>query len=139
MTYPPPLAFVTAQPKQYDIHSNFGMFPGERLIYHGEMQTGCCKLGDKYYTSVTDVRYIARREVCVCCGCCCKRPYIDQCIFLNDIAQVYETRDAICWCFRGCDVCCDCVCCCPCFLPKHLQLHGTFGNHMIHIYGKDFR
>lgn len=132
-----PFAFVRAQPKQYDIQSNFGMFPGERLIYHGEMKTGCCKLGDQYYTSVTDVRYVARREICICCGCCCKRPYIDQCIYLNDIAQLHETQDTL-RCCPWCCTHCDCLtCCCPCSLAKYLELRGAFGRHTIHIYGKD--
>lgn len=142
MTYPPPTAqaFVTTQPKQYDIHSNFGMFPGERLLYHGDMQTGCCQLGDRYYTSVTDIRYVARREEFICCTCCCTSPYQDTCIYLRDIAELREERNdkGCCNCLtKYCCGCCTCLCCCQLMIPKQLRFYGAFGHHTIHIYGKD--
>lgn len=141
MSYPPSsLAFVTTQPKQYEIRSNFGMFPGERLLFHTEMKTGCCQIGDRYYTSVTDTRYVARREECICCGCCCKQPYNDTCIYLRDIAELREERkdtDCCYWYCKYCCVCCSCLCCCQLMIPKRLQFYGSFGHHTIHIYGKD--
>ena len=139
MSYPTNgLAFVTAQPKQYEIHSNFGMFPGERLLYHGDMQTGCCRLGDRYYTSVTDTRYIARKDEFICCNCCCKRPYQDTCIYLRDIAELREERKATGGCLDFCSkCCCGCLCGCKCIIPKQLRMYGTFGQHTIHIYGKE--
>jgi hypothetical protein len=136
MAYPPKVGFITGQPQQYDIHSNFGMFPGERLLFHCEMKTGCCKLGDTYYTSVTDTRYVARREECICCGCCCKKPHTDHCIYLHDIAQLQEVRDNVC-CIYGCG-CCSCLCCCCQNLTsKRLQLRGAFGSQLIYINGTD--
>ncbi len=85
MAYPPQVSFVTSQPKQYDIRSNFTMFSGERLLYHGDMKTGCCELGDIYYTSVTDTRYIERNEQYICWDCFDERPHIETCIYLRDI------------------------------------------------------
>jgi len=117
MTHPPNVAFITAQPQQYNIHSNFGMFPGERLLYHTKMKTGCCKRGDHYITSVTDTRYVVRKEPSVCC--CCKRSYMDTCIYLKDIAQLDEIQHGIC-----------CA-------TKRLQLYGSFGSHIIHIDDKE--
>ena len=141
MAYPPSnLAFVIDQPKRYDIHSNFGMYPGERLLYHGEMKAGCCKIGNHYYTTVTNTRYVARNEQFVCCGCCCKRPYIDTCIYLRDIAEVRETREDIGCCISCCEYCCSCcacLCCCCFMIPKRLQFRGAFGSHTVHLYGKD--
>ncbi len=140
LTYPPNTAFVTGQPKQYDIHSNFGMFAGERLLYHSKMKSGCCKLGDTYHTSVTDTRYVARTEHWVCCDCCFKRPHSDSCIYLNDISELHEVRDAIC-CENRCSTffchLCTCLYCCRCLVHKRLQLCGSFGSHTVHIDGKD--
>ena len=131
MAYLPHVGTVTSQPKQYDIHSNFGMFPGERLLYHSELKTGCCQLDDWYFTSVTDLRYIARKEFCICCGCCAERPYDDICIYLSDVAELQEVREGT-GCCQGCRLDC-CSCCCFCMTSKHLQLRGSFGSHVIHI------
>jgi hypothetical protein len=138
MNYPPNnVVFVNAQPKQYDIQSHFGMFPGERLLYHTEMKTGCCQGGNNYYTSVTDTRYVVRNEEFVCCGCCCQRPYLDTCIYLNDITELREVRGDNGCCIRCCQNCWPCLCCCRLMISKRLQFRGTFGSHTIHIYGKD--
>jgi hypothetical protein len=140
---PPTVAFVTAQPKQYDINCNFGMFLGERLLYHTKMNTGCCKIaccGNIFYTSVTDARFIERREQCICCGCCCKRPTLDTCIYFRDISELRETREGICCCQTCCELSfrlCPELCWCRCMLPKRLQLRGTFLTHTIHIYSPD--
>lgn len=130
MNYPPNGAVVTSQPTQYDIHSNFAMFPGERLLYHCRFNSGCCDLGDDYYISLSDTRFVARKEICVCCGCCFKRPFIDRSIYLHDIAQLEERYDGT--------VCCECCgngickfCCCCCATYKRLRLHGSFGTHLI--------
>lgn len=118
MTYPPPnTVFVSAQPKQYDIQSHFGMYPGENLLYHNEMRTGCFNLGDHHLTSVTDIRLIIRRKEFVCCLCCCARPTKDTCIYLQDIGQVKEIQGT-------------CRCCQICF-PKRLQVRGAFGQENI--------
>jgi hypothetical protein len=150
MAYPSPsnMGIVITQPKQYDIRSNFGMYPGERLLFHCKLETGCCKLGDTYYTSVTDTRYVSRVEQFICCGCCCKRPSSDKCIYLRDIAELDEVRDGFyCWdwcCDCWCNWCCKhllnncfCLCCCCPLLPKRLQLRGAFGTHTIRIHGND--
>jgi hypothetical protein len=149
--YPPHTAFISAQPKQYDIHSNFGMFPGEHLLYHSEMQTGCCDIGDTYFTSVTDTRYVARAEICVCCGCCCKRPQDDTCIYLEDVAQLREVKKCpncvacLCCICMSCnrkdveddDDCVACRFCCLCLMSKKLQLRGSFGSHTVQIRSED--
>lgn len=138
MAFPPPptLPIVTAQPTQFDIRSNFGMFPGERLLYHGETKTGCCGLGDDHIITVTDIRYVGRTEICVCCGCCCKKPYRDHCIYLHDIAQLHEVREGACCC--KCHTCQWLICCCCCCMTtKRLQLRGSFGTQLIYILGKE--
>ncbi|CAF2935421.1 unnamed protein product [Rotaria sp. Silwood2] len=135
MTYPPNAPIVTSQPQQYDIQSNFGMFPGERLLYHCELKTGCCQLGDVYYTSLTDTRYVSRIEFCICCGCCCKKPYTDTSIYLRDVAELREVTDNRCYCKFCTNGCWTCCCCC--MITKRLQLRGSFGSHIIRIHGKD--
>jgi hypothetical protein len=138
MNYPPNnVVFVNAQPKQYDIHSNFGMFPGERLLYHGEMETGYCEGSSHYYTSVTDTRYVSRNVQFICC---CQQPVIDTCIYLNDITELREVRgDTACsnWCCEDCCQCWPCLCCCRLMIPKRLQFRGSFGSHTTHIYRND--
>lgn len=131
---------VQQQPIQDEIHSNFKMFPGENLLFRSKMKTGCCKLGDTYFTSLTDTRYVARREQFICCYCCCARPYSESCIYLHDIAELREER-LICgssnpWWNCICAPC-SCFCCCFGAPTKRLELVGSFGSHLIHIYGKD--
>lgn len=130
---------VQKQPTQDDIHSNFKMFPGETLLFTSKMKTGCCNLGDVYFTSLTDTRYVARREQFVCCFCCCEKPYSESCIYLHDVAELREQRLTCCASnpFWNC-ICGPCSCLCCCWAPtKYFQLVGPFGTHMIHIYGKD--
>ncbi|CAF3299141.1 unnamed protein product [Rotaria socialis] len=128
--------FVTSQPTQFDIHSNFGMFPGERLLYHCEMKTGCCGLGDHHTTSLTDTRYIGRTKFYVCCGCCCKKPYNDHCIYLRDVARIDEVRTRACCCKFCTEECI--LCCCCCFMStKRLRLSGSFGSQLIYISDKE--
>ncbi|CAF3493097.1 unnamed protein product [Rotaria sp. Silwood1] len=127
---------VISQPQQYDIQSNFAMFSGERLLYHCEEKTGCCQLGDAYYTSLTDIRYVSRVELCIFCGCCCDRPYNDTSIYLRDVAEVREVRDNCCSCEFFTNGCWTCCCCC-CLTTKRLQLRGSFGSHMVYMGYKD--
>lgn len=130
MAYPTPnAAFISAQPKQYDIQSNFGMYPGESLLYHNEMRTGCLNLGDHYWTSVTDIRLIIRRKECICCLCCCTSPTKDFCIYLQDIGQVKEIQG-------NCN-CCECLFCCRMCCPKRLQVQGIFGQETIYLKKQD--
>ncbi|CAF1129388.1 unnamed protein product [Rotaria sordida] len=137
MAYPPALSpFVTSQPRQYDIQSNFGMFPGERLFYHCELKTGCCQLGDVYHTSLTDTRYVSRIEFCIFCGCCCKRPYNDTSIYLRDVSELRQVTNNPCYRQFCTHECCTCCCCC-CVITKRLQLRGSFGSHVVHIHRKD--
>ena len=83
---------IAKQPKQYDIHSNFGMFSGERLLYHNIMKNECCGCGNRHFVSVTDIRYITRHEK-VCCWC--NQISLDNCIYLSDISQINEVQEGI--------------------------------------------
>ena len=121
------------------IHSNFRLFPEENVLFQSKLETGCCKLGDTYYTTVTNTRFVSRKEEFVCCNCWGERPYSDQCIYLHDIAELREEKQTCGSSKSLWKLCCGpclCLCCC-CIGPKLLQLRGSFGTQLIHIVGPD--
>lgn len=132
---------ISLQPSDYNIRSNFKMFPGEKCMFESKVKVCCCCCGPTYYTTVTDTRYVSRREDFVCCG---PKPYAESCIYLQDIAELQEKKELCCsknllcrtFCQPLFQTGCCCLACC-CVGRKILRFRGSFGFHDVQIVGKD--
>jgi hypothetical protein len=122
-------AYITKQPRDYDIHNSFGLMGNEHLLRTWTFKEGTCGCTGSYYTTLTDTRLLLRFEDTACCSCCGEASHIDASIFLRDIAEMRESRDGQDCCSRACSTCCGCCC----HSPKHLELRGSFGTEILHV------
>ncbi len=137
-------AYLTRQPRNFDVHNSFGLMGNENHLRTWTFEEGACGCTGSYYASLTDTRLLLRSEdsTCCTCNCCNEGDHEDASIFLRDIAEMRESKAgqgccASCWgkCC-GCCTCCDSPGCC-CHSPKHLELRGAFGSEILHVSKED--
>jgi hypothetical protein len=126
-------AYITKQPRDYEIHNSFGLMGNENLLRTWTFKEGACGCTGSYYTTLTDTRLLMRAEDSTCCSCCCPPTHADASIFLRDIAEMRESTENQDCCAHLCGKCCSCCC----HGPKFIELRGSFGTEILHVSKED--
>ena len=126
-------AYISRQPRDYEIHNSFGLMGNEHLLRAWTFKDeGCGCSNGGYFITLTDTRLLLRSQDSVCCASCCTASHTDASIFLRDIAEMRESTDGEDCCARCCAKCCACCTCC-CRVPKYVQIRGSFGSEILHV------